>query len=160
METNYVIKPNSKVLVLNSTHEPIAIQSWKKAIIKIIKRKAHLVGNNIIRLLNYVRLPYKRVMSCYPTRKHIFKRDKHECQYCSAKEELTIDHVLPSSRGGSDSWENMVTACIKCNAKKGNRTPMEANMILMSTPKRPFNKMELDITTSSNNEWKLYAFGS
>ena len=158
METNYVIKPNSKVLVLNSTHEPIAIQSWKKAIIKLIKRKAHLVGNNIIRLLNYVRLPYNRVMACFPTRKHIFKRDNHECQYCTAKEDLTIDHILPSSRGGSDSWENMVTACIKCNAKKGNRTPMEANMLLRSTPKKPFNKMQLDIQTSSNDDWKLYAF--
>jgi hypothetical protein len=158
METNYVITPNAHVLVLNSTYEPIAIQSWKKAILKVVKNKARLVGNNIIKLVSYVKLPYKRVMSCYPTRKQVFKRDNHECQYCGAKEDLTLDHVIPQSKGGEDTWENLVTCCISCNSKKGNKLLHETNMVLRSTPAKPFNKINLDISRSNNTEWKAYSF--
>ena len=74
------------------------------------------------------------------SRSNIFTRDKHQCQYCGArpdKRELTLDHVLPRSRGGVDSWENLVLACARCNVKKSNRTPEEANMQLLNTPKAP-----------------------
>ncbi|MFP4502932.1 MAG: HNH endonuclease [Candidatus Hydrogenedentota bacterium] len=74
------------------------------------------------------------------TRRNIFTRDDHRCQYCGKrfpKQELTIDHVTPRSRGGGDTWENLVLACVRCNVRKGNRTPEEANMPLIRKPARP-----------------------
>jgi 5-methylcytosine-specific restriction endonuclease McrA len=65
-------------------------------------------------------------------------RDFYECQYCASKESLTIDHVVPKSKGGKDTWENLVTACQKCNSRKGNRTPDEADMKLRKIPKQPY----------------------
>ena len=74
------------------------------------------------------------------SRRNIFERDKHRCQYCGSrfsKQDLTIDHVLPRSRGGTDTWENMVLACVKCNVRKSNRTPDEAHMRLLRKPSVP-----------------------
>ncbi|MGB9702325.1 MAG: HNH endonuclease [Candidatus Kapaibacteriota bacterium] len=94
------------------------------------------------------------------TRKNIMKRDGMQCQYCGKKHiQLTVDHILPKSRGGKDEWENLVTACYECNNKKGNRTPEEAGMKLLSIPKRPnplsFIKNNL---TARENSWKDYLF--
>jgi len=74
------------------------------------------------------------------SRRNIFERDKNTCQYCGKrhpKSELTIDHVIPQSRGGRDNWENLVLACVKCNVKKGSRTPAEAHMALRKKPQKP-----------------------
>lgn len=74
------------------------------------------------------------------SRRNIFERDKNTCQYCGrryAKSELTIDHVVPRSKGGYDSWENLVLACVKCNVRKGDRTPEEASMPLLKKPVKP-----------------------
>lgn len=74
------------------------------------------------------------------SRRNIFARDQHRCQYCGqrpAKQELTIDHVMPKSRGGKDSWDNLVLACVNCNVSKGNRTPEEAGMRLLTRPAAP-----------------------
>lgn len=74
------------------------------------------------------------------TRRNIFARDNHECQYCGrrfSKQELTVDHVMPRSRGGQDTWDNLVVACVHCNLKKGSRTPDEADMPLLRRPGRP-----------------------
>ncbi|HRK34625.1 MAG TPA: HNH endonuclease [Candidatus Hydrogenedentes bacterium] len=74
------------------------------------------------------------------SRQSIFERDKGTCQYCGkhfSRGQLTIDHVMPQSRGGGDSWENLVLACLHCNVKKGNRTPDEANMPLLKRPFKP-----------------------
>ena len=74
------------------------------------------------------------------SRRNIFERDKHTCQYCRkklCKPELTIDHVIPQSKGGRDSWENLVLACVKCNVKKSNRTPDQAHMPLIKKPVKP-----------------------
>ena len=72
-----------------------------------------------------------------PSRAAIFKRDKHMCQYCGAHHDLTLDHVQPKSRGGLDIWENLVAACTRCNNHKGDRTPDEAKMPLLSVPRAP-----------------------
>jgi 5-methylcytosine-specific restriction endonuclease McrA len=91
----------------------------------------------VIQLLHYDRVPRREVRF---TRRNIFFRDRNRCQYCGkifAQRELNLDHVVPLSRGGSSSWENVVCACIACNGRKGNRTPHEAGMILVRTPKRP-----------------------
>lgn len=74
------------------------------------------------------------------SRRNIFERDEHRCQYCGerhTKQDLTIDHVLPRSRGGEDTWENLVLACVQCNLRKSNRTPDEAHMRLLRKPVKP-----------------------
>ncbi|RPI90689.1 MAG: HNH endonuclease, partial [Planctomycetaceae bacterium] len=91
----------------------------------------------IITLTAYDRVPRNSVAF---SRRNIFRRDQYSCQYCGAEpgsEELTIDHVLPRSRGGTSTWENCVLACLDCNARKANRTPAEARMPLRKPPVRP-----------------------
>ena len=70
-------------------------------------------------------------------RQRLYKRDNNECAYCGSKKELTIDHILPKSRGGKNSWSNLITCCLPCNLKKGDKTPEEAKMPLLFTPKIP-----------------------
>jgi 5-methylcytosine-specific restriction endonuclease McrA len=88
----------------------------------------------VIKLSNYVNVPYKRVPL---TRQNIFKRDGFQCQYCERQEQLTLDHLIPKAEGGSTTWDNLITACSRCNAQKGHQTPKEAGMKLMSKPFRP-----------------------
>jgi 5-methylcytosine-specific restriction endonuclease McrA len=88
----------------------------------------------VIRLKRYVRLPYRKVAL---SRNNIFRRDGHQCVYCGTRHDLTIDHVVPRSQGGRDSWENLATACRTCNTEKGNRTPEEAGMPMRHRPFRP-----------------------
>jgi 5-methylcytosine-specific restriction endonuclease McrA len=91
----------------------------------------------IIRLLGYERLPEQMVKL---NRRNLFARDRNRCQYCGRifpTSELSLDHVLPRAQGGKDSWENLVCACIKCNAKKGGRTPEQARLTLVKKPERP-----------------------
>ncbi len=162
-----------KVLVLNASYEPLNITSWRRAVVLLIKGKAEQLENNgkylypefplptVIRLLYYVRIPYKEIPL---TRRNILERDRHTCQYCSYKGEgLTLDHVLPRSRGGGDTWENLVAACVRCNVKKGNRTPKEANMNLLTRPRRPHSSLHFEIVKqtkgNANHKWRKYAFG-
>jgi 5-methylcytosine-specific restriction endonuclease McrA len=163
----------SKVLVLNASYEPLNITSWRRAIVLVLKGKAEGVEHNgkyvyadfplptVIRLLHYVRVPYKEIPL---TRRNIFFRDGHICQYCRYRgEDLTLDHVVPRSRGGVDSWENLVTACVRCNVKKGNRTPKEANMLLLNPPRQPHSSLYFEIgkylEQGKNPEWQKYAIG-
>jgi 5-methylcytosine-specific restriction endonuclease McrA len=91
----------------------------------------------VIRLLGYDRVPRQKVRF---SRRNVFARDGHRCQYCGksfATSELSLDHVVPRSKGGPTSWENMVAACLKCNVRKGGRTPHEAGMRLLGEPTRP-----------------------
>ena len=141
------------VLVLNATYEPINVCAARRALILLLKGVAaeeepseHAVHSatrvltvpSVIRLLEYRRIPRQtRVLS----RKNILVRDRHTCQYCGAifsAGDLTLDHVVPRSRGGSGSWENLVSCCRGCNNLKGNRLPEEAGMGLVRRP-RPFN---------------------
>ena len=91
----------------------------------------------VVTLRNYDRLPINAVTF---SRRNVFKRDRFTCQYCGRQpggEELTIDHVLPRSRGGTSTWENCVLACMACNHRKADRTPAEARMTLRAQPERP-----------------------
>ncbi len=163
----------SKVLVLNASYEPLNITSWRRAVVLIIKDKAERVEHNgrfvypdfplptVIRLRHYVRIPYKDIPL---TRRNLLQRDNHTCQYCNYfGDGLTLDHVIPRSRGGGDTWENMVTACVRCNVKKGNRTPREANMPLLSQPRKPHSSLYFEVTRQIRNgvhqEWKKYVIG-
>lgn len=129
-----------KVLVLNSDYTPLNVTSIRRGFILVIKGKAEVLRQDadnivtsigefvrplIIRLLSYVRFKTKPVKL---NRKRIFKRDNNECVYCGSKRNLTIDHIMPRSRGGKNTWSNLVTCCSNCNIKKGNRTPEEASM--------------------------------
>lgn len=129
-----------KVLVLNSDYTPLNVTSIRRGFILVIKGKAEVLRQDaenivtsigefvrplIIRLLSYVRFKSKPVKL---NRKRIFKRDNNECVYCGSKRNLTIDHIMPRSRGGKNTWSNLVTCCSNCNLRKGNRTPEEAGM--------------------------------
>lgn len=163
-----------KVLVLNASYEPLNITSWRRAVVLLIKGKAEQVEHNgryvyaetlwptVIRLRHYVRVPYKEIPL---TRRNILHRDGHSCQYCgSTGDDLTLDHVVPRSRGGEDSWENMVAACVRCNVKKGNRTPKEANMPLRQSPHRPYSGLYFEVAkqvkSGVHQEWKKYVIGT
>lgn len=91
----------------------------------------------IVRMLEYDRLPRMTVKF---TRRNVFLRDRHRCQYCQKRystHKLSLDHVVPRSLGGPTTWENIVTACVRCNVRKGGRTPQDAGMALTQTPMRP-----------------------
>lgn len=140
------------VLVLNATFEPLSLVSVRRAVILLLREKAELVEATermlhsssrslpeplVIRLTRYVRLPHRSVPA---TRSAIMLRDAYTCQYCGqtgSKQELTVDHVVPRSRGGGHTWENLVTACRACNHKKGNLLPEEAQMTLIRKPFEP-----------------------
>lgn len=101
----------------------------------------------IILLSRYEKLPQPKV---HFSRRTLYKRDGNQCQYCGCKpgtEELTIDHVLPKSKGGLTTWDNCVLACVACNAKKADRTPDQAKMKLLTVPKKPkINLFKCDFT--------------
>lgn len=112
---------------------------------------------SVIRLSSYIKVPYKRIEL---SRKNIIRRDGYCCQYCGTKtHELTIDHVIPKSRGGTDSWENLVSACKICNNKKGNRTPEEAGMPLIARPRKPNHILFIKhFVDKIDEKWRPFMF--
>lgn len=163
---------NGHVLVLNQDYCALTICSVERAVVLVLMRKAELVEAHdqrfvrspstrlpwpsIVRLKAYVSVPYKRIML---SRKNVLRRDRFRCQYCSSRDKLTIDHVIPKSRGGRDTWENLVAACTRCNNRKGNRTPDEANMRLLRKPFRPSHVMFIrDYVGTLDETWKPYLF--
>ena len=152
------IQPGKSVLVLNSSYEPLNITSWKRAIVLLLKEKAQVLSDRVIRLLDYVKIPLSKIMSHKPSRAMIYKRDKNSCQYCGSTRNLTIDHVIPKCRGGDDSWENLVVACSPCNTKKGNSFLEQTGMRLLKKPRTPHNKMQFILNNSNIEEWLEYSF--
>jgi 5-methylcytosine-specific restriction endonuclease McrA len=116
---------------------------------------------SVIRLLEYRRIPHQtRALS----RKNILMRDRYTCQYCHrvmASGELTLDHVVPRSRAGETTWENLVACCHPCNNRKGSRTPEEAGMKLARAP-RPFSlhtsRHLMRLLGKSDDQWRKYLF--
>jgi 5-methylcytosine-specific restriction endonuclease McrA len=158
------------VLVLNYDFTPLNVTSFKRGFILVNKGKAEIIKSDanpiltevkkyvrplIIRLLNYINF-YKKILP--PTRNRIYKRDNHECVYCGSKKQLTLDHVIPKSRGGSNNWENLVTSCFKCNSKKSNMTPDEAKMKLRYKPFVPNTNVDNQHLSQLWSEFKL-SFG-
>lgn len=112
----------------------------------------------IVRLLIYDRLPKREVKF---TRRNIYARDRNRCQYCGKKFstcELSLDHVVPRSQGGRTSWGNIVCCCVRCNVKKGGRTPVEAGMRLISQPRKPRRSpvVTLRLTSAKYHSWKQF----
>ena len=166
----------TQVLVLNASYEPIHVCDVRRAIVLIVKGVAQSEQNTskflcspsvalpvpaVIRLIHYINIPYrKRTYS----KSHIFLRDNHTCQYCGTSgspQALTLDHILPQSRGGKTLWENLVTCCKKCNCKKGDRTPKEADMTLINKPKPLCSHFYLHMVRSKardNEYWRKYLY--
>jgi 5-methylcytosine-specific restriction endonuclease McrA len=165
---------DSRVLVLNQNYEPMSVCSARRAVVLLYMDKAEMVERNhelvrsisrtiplpsIVRLSRMVHVPRKRILL---NRKNIIKRDNHQCQYCgSTKGPITVDHVLPKDRGGRDTWENLVCACVKCNSKKSNQTPKEAGMVLLRRPRKPGYLFFIQhLVGIPDDRWKPYLFMS
>ncbi len=159
------------MLVLNATFEPINVCSVRRAVVLVLKQKAELVEEGawalrseratmsrpaVIRLVSYVRVPrdaHRRKI----TRRAVFARDGWTCQYCGARSNLTVDHVIPRCKGGTSTWENIVASCAPCNRRKGDRLPLQANMHPKTTPRAP--RAEIFITVASPTipaTWRAY----
>ena len=156
--TGIEIQPNTTVLVLNASYEPLNFCSWRRAVVLLLKEKAQFLSSRVIRLLNYIRIPFSALAAHKPSRSAIYKRDGYKCAYCSSTRNLTVDHILPKSRGGENSWTNLAAACESCNVKKGNRTPEECGMVLKIKPQAPSNKLIFYMDVSKVDEWKQYSF--
>jgi 5-methylcytosine-specific restriction endonuclease McrA len=141
-----------RALVLNASYEPLCVVPARRAVVLVLAGKADSVHESdeclhsdrlvvavpsVIRLRYYVRVPFQR--SAALSRRAVFHRDDFRCQYCGNDAE-SIDHVVPRSRGGSHAWENVVAACRRCNAGKGDRLLSETSMTL---PRRPVAPREL-----------------
>lgn len=124
---------------------------------KVFSVKASLPFPTIVRLRMYIKVPYKKIVL---SRKNILRRDSHKCVYCSRSDlPLTIDHVVPKSKGGDDSWENLVTACVKCNNRKGDRSPEDAKMPLARKPSKPSHITFMKHFVGRVDEaWKPYLY--
>jgi len=112
---------------------------------------------SVVRLERYINAPRRRVVM---SKRNVFKRDKNQCQYCGRSDgKLTIDHVVPRTKGGPSTWENMVCACAHCNNKKGEYRPEQMGMKLRRIPKRPNNVSFLrNLIGSGQQRWKPYLF--
>ena len=138
-----------RTLVLNAGYEPLAVVSFRRALVLVLAGKANVIvdGPNpviseslvlprpsVIVLVRYVRVPHSRTVPV--SRRGVLRRDEHRCAYCGGHAG-TVDHVLPRSRGGRDSWENLVACCVRCNNLKGDRTPEEKGWTLRVRPHAP-----------------------
>ena len=151
----------SRALVLNASYEPLCVVSTRRALVLVLDDKAELVTStgaalrspttsfeepSVVRLLSYVKVPYRARVAL--NRRAVFVRDGHRCQYCGAGAE-NIDHVIPRSKGGTHTWDNVVAACRPCNARKEDRLLSETQMRLRRMPTAPAGRI-----------WMLLAMGT
>jgi 5-methylcytosine-specific restriction endonuclease McrA len=160
-----------RVLVLNATFEPINVCTVRRAVVLLLKEKAELLERSVwelhsetstlarpvvIRLVSYVRVPrdaHRRKI----TRRAVFARDSWTCQYCGSRSNLTVDHVIPRSKGGSSSWENIVASCAPCNRRKGNALPRQAGMRLLKQPRTPSPHVFIQVASPTiPAAWRAY----
>lgn len=164
------------VLVLNQNYEPLNICNLRRAVVLVLDGKAEVLDAyasyfsspsrslpcpSVIRLIYPIRRPRPRVKL---TRREIFIRDNYTCQYCGRSNiELTIDHVVPRSRGGGHSWDNLVSACKVCNHRKGGKSPAEARMKLKRDPREPspgaYYAIERSLVGELHEGWKPFLPG-
>ncbi|MBD0317731.1 MAG: HNH endonuclease [Thermoleophilia bacterium] len=165
------------VLVLNASYEPLNVCSVRRAHVLVFKGKAEVIEDvgkplrsaaaefvwpHVIRLLQYVRVP--KSVQRKISRRALFARDRWRCQYCGTESgKLTLDHVVPRSRGGESVWENVVTSCAPCNLRKGDRTLDEVGMRLHNRPHAPAPALFVTLAAPRIPDgWQRYltAFGS
>lgn len=167
-----------KALLLDRNYMALSVITWKKAVTLMAKGKVEAVSDTYSVVIKTVSEAFKvpsilRLVTVIPwrahqgrmkfSRKHVMLRDNHECQYCSVhlgKNSGTIDHVIPSSRGGKTDYLNCVASCKNCNNEKGNRTPREAKMILKKKPRKPtFLSLYRHYMDNPPKEWNDYIIG-
>jgi 5-methylcytosine-specific restriction endonuclease McrA len=139
----------TRALVLNASNEPLSVVPARRAVVLVLHERASMVevGDgvwhaetvvvqvpSVVRLLSYVHVPFNRRAAL--TRNAVFARDDHRCQYCHGPAD-SVDHVVPRSRGGVHSWDNVVACCRRCNLRKGDRSPAEAGLALHRPPASP-----------------------
>lgn len=159
-----------KVLILNQDYSAISLCTLQKAFILLYLDKAEMLEKyehgflrsvsstypkpSVIRLQRYVHIPYKGISL---SRNNLMKRDHYQCQYCGSNRNLTLDHIFPRSRGGKSTWTNLLTACHRCNTRKGDRTPEEAGLTVKQQPKKPTLTAFLQLHASSlDHTWANY----
>ena len=159
------------MLVLNATYEPINVCTVRRAVVLLLKEKAELIERSIrelhsesttlarpvvIRLIAYVNVPrdaHRRKI----TGRAVFARDSWTCQYCGSRSNLTVDHVIPRSKGGESSWENIVASCAPCNRRKGNALPRQAGMNLSRQPRTPNPNVFIHVASPTiPAAWRAY----
>jgi 5-methylcytosine-specific restriction endonuclease McrA len=156
-----------RALVLNATLQPLAVVPARRAVVLLLKHKADIVESNgivfrserievpapsVVKLRYFVNVPYRARTAL--TRRAVFARDDWRCQYCGASAE-NVDHVVPKSRGGEHSWENVVAACRRCNSRKENRQPHEVGLRLLREPFVPRDGFRLSLG-KLEPEWESY----
>lgn len=158
-----------KALVLNATMEPLCVVPARRAVVMVLSDRADVIHTNghrfrserldipapsVVRLRRFVRVPYRRRAAL--SRRGVFLRDDHICQYCGVAAE-NVDHVVPRSRGGAHEWENVVASCRRCNSRKKDRTPAEASMALARVPFAPRAAFWLIVAVGGvQPEWERY----
>jgi 5-methylcytosine-specific restriction endonuclease McrA len=163
-----------QVLVLNASYEPLNVTTVRRAHVLVFKGKAEVIEKlqqplrsaedtypwpHVIRLVQYVRVP--RTLQRKISRRALFARDGWRCMYCGTTSgRLTLDHVVPRSRGGDSVWENVVTSCAPCNMRKGNRLPDEISMTLRKLPRPPAPVLFIHLATPKiPHGWQPYLNG-
>lgn len=159
---------NAPILVLNSDYLPINITDFRKAFNLVYKGKAEVIVDvediintmdkqfkkpSVIRLTYHVSVPYRKVVL---SKENIFRRDGNKCAYCESKYNLTIDHIHPKSKGGKDTWENLISACFRCNARKGDLSLEEARMELKFQPYKPSPLHFMCESNKFREGWETY----
>ena len=150
-----------RVLVLNATYEPINVCTVRRAVVLLLKQKAELLERAswelrseratmarpmVIRLVQYAHVP-RDTHARKITRRAVFARDGWTCQYCGTRTTLTVDHVIPRSKGGASSWDNIVASCAPCNRRKGDMTPAQANMHPARPPAAPHPQVFIHVAS-------------
>ena len=156
-----------RALVLNASHQPLAVVSARRAVVLVLKDKADVLVTNgqrfraehiwmdapsVLRLRHFVRVPYRATAPL--TRRAVFARDEWRCQYCGSPAE-NLDHVIPKSRGGTHTWDNVVAACRRCNSRKENRSVHDAGLRLARIPRAPADGFRLSLGRLEP-EWESY----
>ena len=161
-----------RVLVLNQSYEPLMVIGAKRAIILLLNEKVDSLENyrekihsayltihlpSVIKLKEYARIRRKEIVL---SRKNILKRDNHTCQYCSARSvPMTIDHIISRKKGGGESWENLVAACVPCNTRKGDHSLKVTQMVLLKAPRKPTMILHLQkFVKQFQSSWRPYLF--
>ena len=160
-----------RVLVLNATYEPINVCSIRRAVVLLLKDKAEMIERGarhlhaesvtlarpvVIRLVTYVRVP-RQARRRKITRRAVFARDGWACQYCGSRSNLTVDHVIPRSKGGSSSWDNIVASCGPCNRRKGDQLLEQLDMELRQLPRTPRAEIFIHVSAPTiPTAWQPY----
>jgi 5-methylcytosine-specific restriction endonuclease McrA len=159
------------VLVLNATYEPVNVCTVRRAVVLLLKEKAEMIEQGawelhsesttlarpmVIRLVTFVKVPrdtHRRKI----TRRAVFARDGWQCQYCGSRTNLTVDHVIPRSKGGTSTWENIVASCAPCNRRKGDSLPSTAGMHPRRQPRVPHPQIFIHVAAPTiPSQWRQW----